>query len=46
MQRYIRLAGIEISGVTESLKVLPESNVMAKAANALAPFTKKSAKSA
>jgi integrase len=31
MQRYIRLAGIEINGVTESLKVLPEPVVMAQA---------------
>ena len=40
MQRYIRLAGIEISGVTESLKVLPMTDVMARAANAVTFFTR------
>jgi hypothetical protein len=28
MQRYIRLAGIEIDGATEMLKVLPASEVL------------------
>ncbi len=28
MQRYIRLAGIEITGVTESLRVLPDMDVL------------------
>jgi len=32
MQRYIRLAGIETKGATESLKVLPETLVMDQAA--------------
>ena len=31
MQRYIRLAGIEIQGATESLKVLPDVAVLEKA---------------
>lgn len=31
MQRYIRLAGIEIIGATEGLRVLPEDAVMAQA---------------
>tara|TARA_B110001454_G_scaffold174174_1_gene165612 strand:- start:1977 stop:3110 length:1134 start_codon:yes stop_codon:yes gene_type:complete len=31
MNRYIRLAGIEITGTTDSLKVLPESVAFAKA---------------
>lgn len=30
MQRYIRMAGIEVTGATEGLKVLPEQDVMAK----------------
>ena len=29
MQHYIRLAGIEITGVTDSLKILPPTSVMA-----------------
>ena len=33
MQRYVRLAGIEVAGVTESLKILPEAEVMAKVVN-------------
>ncbi len=33
MQRYVRLAGIEVSGVTEGLKILPEAEVMAKVVN-------------
>jgi integrase len=33
MQRYIRMAGIEIQGATEGLKVLPEPEVMAKVVN-------------
>jgi len=32
MQRYIRMAGIEIDGATEALDVLPEAVIMAKAA--------------
>ncbi len=36
MQRYIRLAGIEISGVTENLKILPDSGVMAEVVNLFA----------
>jgi integrase len=31
MQRYIRMAGIEIEGATEALDVLPEAVIMAKA---------------
>ncbi|MBX3041822.1 MAG: site-specific integrase [Bdellovibrionaceae bacterium] len=30
MQRYIRMAGIEVTGATEALKVLPEPEIMAK----------------
>lgn len=33
MQRYIRMAGIEVDGATEGLKVLPEPEVMAKVVN-------------
>lgn len=33
MQRYIRLAGIEITGATEALKVLPSSDVAAQVVN-------------
>jgi len=33
MQRYIRLAGIEIEGATESLKVLPDADVAAAVVN-------------
>ncbi|HEX4925242.1 MAG TPA: site-specific integrase, partial [Bdellovibrionales bacterium] len=36
MQRYIRLAGIEIKGATEGLKVLPEAEVMAQVVNLFA----------
>lgn len=36
MQRYIRLAGIEISGVTENLKILPDKAVMAEVVNLFA----------
>lgn len=36
MQRYIRLAGIEISGVTENLKILPDRAVMAEVVNLFA----------
>lgn len=36
MQRYIRLAGIEITGVTESLRVLPEMDVLNHAAGLFA----------
>ncbi|MDA2933566.1 hypothetical protein MYX82_04410 [Acidobacteria bacterium AH-259-D05] len=31
MQRYIRLAGIEIEEATEGLRILPDAPVMAKA---------------
>ncbi|MBS1983069.1 MAG: site-specific integrase [Bdellovibrionales bacterium] len=37
MQRYIRLAGIEIEGATESLKVMPDSGVTEFAAELFAP---------
>ncbi len=30
MQRYIRLAGIEIEGATENLKILPPKDVMGR----------------
>lgn len=30
MQRYIRMAGIEVTGVTEGLKILPDNEVMGK----------------
>lgn len=30
MQRYIRLAGIEIEGATDGLKVLPDPDMTAK----------------
>lgn len=30
MQRYIRMAGIEVAGATDALKVLPEPEIMAK----------------
>lgn len=33
MQRYIRLAGIEVKGATDGLKLLPEADVMAKVVN-------------
>ncbi len=33
MQRYVRLAGIEIQGVTESLKVLPDLQLFEMAAH-------------
>jgi len=33
MQRYVRLAGIEVTGVTENLKLLPEPEIMAKVVN-------------
>ncbi len=33
MQRYIRMAGIEVMGATEALKVLPEPEIMAKVVN-------------
>jgi integrase len=36
MQRYIRLAGIEITGVTESLRVLPDMDVLNHAASLFA----------
>lgn len=37
MQRYIRLAGIEIKGATESLQVLPDMQVLDKAASMFSP---------
>lgn len=37
MQRYIRMAGIEVSGVTESLKILPDRIVMGEVVNLFAP---------
>ena len=33
MQRYIRIAGIEVDGATEALKVLPEPEIVAKVAH-------------
>jgi hypothetical protein len=33
MQRYIRLAGIEVKGATDGLKLLPEAEVMGRVAN-------------
>ncbi|MGZ6370720.1 MAG: tyrosine-type recombinase/integrase [Bdellovibrionota bacterium] len=33
MQRYIRMAGIEVTGATEALKVLPEADIAAKVVN-------------
>ncbi len=30
MQRYIRLAGIEVTGVTDNLKIIPETEIMGK----------------
>ncbi len=30
MQRYVRLAGIEIEGSTDGLKLLPEDEVMGR----------------
>ncbi len=33
MQRYIRLAGIEVTGATEALKLLPDSEIAAKVVN-------------
>ena len=33
MQRYIRLAGIEIQGAIEILKVLPPADIMAQVVN-------------
>ena len=33
MQIYIRLAGIEVQGVTEGLKLLPETEIMGKVVN-------------
>lgn len=37
MQIYIRLAGIDVQGVTESLRVLPEREVFAKVVNLFRP---------
>ncbi len=37
MQRYIRLAGIEIKGATESLRILPDVQVIGKAADMFLP---------
>lgn len=39
MQRYIRLAGIEIEGATEALKVLPEAEAMERASAFVAEDT-------
>ena len=33
MQRYIRMAGIEVTGTTDSLKIMPEADVAAKVVN-------------
>ncbi len=33
MQRYIRLAGVEVKGATNGLKLLPEVEVMATVVN-------------
>lgn len=33
MQIYIRLAGIEVQGVTDGLKLLPETEIMGKVVN-------------
>ena len=33
MQRYVRMAGIEVTGATEGLKVLPEQDIAAKVVN-------------
>lgn len=33
MQRYIRLAGIEVEGITEGLKILPDAEIMAQVVN-------------
>jgi len=30
MQRYIRLAGIEVKGATDGLKLLPDTQVMGR----------------
>jgi integrase len=37
MQRYIRMAGIEVIGATEALKVLPEPEIMAQVVNLFSP---------
>lgn len=37
MQRYIRLAGIEVTGATEALKLLPDEEVMGKVVNLFTP---------
>ena len=37
MQRYIRMAGIEIDGATEGLKIVPDQEVLAKAADLFDP---------
>lgn len=37
MQGYVRLAGIEVTGVTENLKLLPEPEIMAKVVNLFEP---------
>lgn len=36
MQRYIRMAGIEVSGVTDKLKILPDREVMGEVVNLFA----------
>lgn len=37
MQRYIRLAGIEVKGATKGLKLLPETEVMGRVVNLFKP---------
>lgn len=37
LQRYIRMAGIEVIGATEALKVLPEPEIMAQVVNLFSP---------
>ena len=37
MQRYIRLAGIEVKGATNGLKLLPEAEVMGRVVSLFRP---------
>lgn len=37
MQKYIRLAGIEIEGATEKLKILPPKDVMGRVVQLFQP---------
>ncbi len=37
MQRYVRLAGIEIEGATEKLKILPPKDVMGRVVELFQP---------